>query len=55
MEKAVNMARMMDIPVIELVENMSYVVCPDCKKEYHVFGQSRIDDIAEKSPHRNPI
>ncbi|MFI3206549.1 MAG: Mrp/NBP35 family ATP-binding protein [Clostridia bacterium] len=47
-EKAVNMAKMMNIPVLALVENMSYVTCPDCGKELHVFGESKIDSIAEK-------
>ena len=47
-EKAVNMARMMDIPVLGIVENMSYFVCPDCDKEHRIFGESRIDTIAEK-------
>jgi len=45
--KAANMANMMDIPVYGLVENMSYVVCPDCGKEIKVFGDSRIDETAE--------
>ncbi len=47
-EKAANMAQMMDIPVFGLVENMSYVKCPDCGKEIKVFGESHIDKIAEK-------
>ncbi|MGE4277528.1 MAG: P-loop NTPase, partial [Lawsonibacter sp.] len=47
-EKAVNMAGMMHIPVLALVENMSYVTCPDCGKEIHVFGESHIERIAEK-------
>lgn len=47
-EKAVNMAQMMHIPVLALVENMSYITCPDCGKEIHVFGESHIDKIAEK-------
>ena len=47
-EKAANMAQMMDIPVYGLVENMSYVKCPDCGKEIKVFGDSHIDEIAEK-------
>ena len=47
-EKAVNMARMMNIPVLALVENMSYVTCPDCGKQHRLFGESRIDGIAEK-------
>ena len=47
-EKAVNMAKMMDVPVLALVENMSYITCPDCRKEIHVFGESHIDEIAKK-------
>ena len=47
-EKAVKMAQMMNIPVLGLVENMSYVSCPDCGKEYKVFGESHIDEVAEK-------
>ena len=47
-EKAANMAEMMDIPVYGLVENMSYVKCPDCGKEIKVFGESHIDEVAEK-------
>lgn len=46
-EKAVNMANMMNIPVLGLVENMSYVKCPDCSKEITVFGKSNIDEIAK--------
>ena len=45
--KAANMAQMMNIPVYGLVENMSYVKCPDCGKEIKVFGDSHIDKIAE--------
>ncbi|MGN0574254.1 MAG: P-loop NTPase [Acutalibacteraceae bacterium] len=45
-KKAFNMAKLMNIPVLGLVENMSYVVCPDCGKEIKVFGESRIDEIA---------
>ena len=37
-KKAYNMANMMNIPVFGIVENMSYVVCPDCKKSFHIFG-----------------
>lgn len=47
-EKAVNMAKMMNIPVLALVENMSYITCPDCGKEIRVFGESHIAEIAEK-------
>jgi len=46
-EKAVNMANAMKIPVIGLVENMSYVKCPDCGREIKVFGESNIDGIAK--------
>ncbi|MBQ9156867.1 MAG: Mrp/NBP35 family ATP-binding protein [Eubacterium sp.] len=45
-EKAANMARMMQVPIIGLVENMSYVECPDCGKRIEVFGPSHIDEIA---------
>ena len=45
-KKAFNMAKLMSIPVLGLVENMSYVVCPDCGKEIKVFGESKIDEIA---------
>lgn len=47
-EKAINMARLMNIPVLGLVENMSYAVCPDCGKKLNIFGDSHIDEIAEK-------
>ena len=46
--KAANMAKMMNIPVLGLVENLSYVKCPDCGKEIHVFGESHIEQTAEK-------
>ena len=45
-KKAFNMAKLMNIPVLGLVENMSYVVCPDCGKEIKIFGESKIDEIA---------
>ncbi len=44
--KAVNMAKKMDIPILGIVENMSYLECPDCKKKIPVFGESHIDDVA---------
>ncbi len=47
-EKAVKMAEMMDIPVLGIVENMSYFQCPDCGKKHRIFGDSHIQDIAEK-------
>lgn len=46
--KAVKMAKMMNVPILGLVENMSYFVCPDCNKEYPIFGESHIEDIASK-------
>ena len=47
-EKAVNMADMMNIPVLGIVENMSYFECPDCGKMHNIFGESHIDKIAAK-------
>lgn len=46
--KAVNMAKMMNVPVLGLVENMSYFVCPDCGKKHAVFGESQIDETAKE-------
>ncbi len=46
--KAAHMAQMMNIPVLGIVENMSYVKCPDCGKELKVFGDSHIEEVAEK-------
>lgn len=46
--KAVNMARMMNIPVVGIVENMSYFKCPDCGKEHHIFGESKVDAAAKE-------
>ena len=45
-EKAVNMAKIMNVPVLGLVENMSYLSCPDCGKKIEVFGHSKADYIA---------
>ena len=45
-EKAVNMAKIMHMPVLGLVENMSYLVCPDCGKKMEVFGHSKAEEIA---------
>lgn len=45
-EKAVNMANMMNVPVLGLVENMSYLTCPDCGKKIEVFGASKAKSIA---------
>ncbi len=46
--KAVKMAELMHIPILGLVENMSYFKCPDCGKEHKIFGDSHIDEIAEE-------
>lgn len=46
--KAVKMANMMNVPILGLVENMSYYKCPDCGKEHKIFGESHIDDIAKE-------
>ncbi|MBE6612803.1 MAG: Mrp/NBP35 family ATP-binding protein, partial [Ruminococcaceae bacterium] len=46
--KAANMAKMMNIPVLGIVENMSSFKCPDCNKEYKIFGESHIDEVADK-------
>ncbi len=45
--KAVNMAKKMDIPILGIVENMSYVRCPDCDKKIFVFGKSHVEDVAK--------
>lgn len=47
-EKAVKMAKNMNIPIIGVVENMSYFKCPDCNKEYKIFGDSKIEEVAKK-------
>ena len=47
-EKAVNMARIMNIPVLGLVENMSYLTCPDCGKKIEIFGASKADKTASE-------
>lgn len=47
-EKAINMAATMNIRVLGLIENMSYVECPNCKERIYVFGESHIDDVAAK-------
>ncbi len=52
-EKAVKMAQMMNIPILGLVENLSYFTCPDNGKNYKIFGDSHIDEIA--SAHNLPV
>jgi len=47
-QKAIDMARQMDIPILGLVENFSYFKCPDNNKEYKIFGESHIDAVAQR-------
>jgi len=47
-EKAVKMAEMMDVPILGLIENYSYFRCPDCGKDHKIFGDSHIDDVAQR-------
>ena len=47
-EKAINMANLMKVPVLGLIENYSYVKCPDCGREIRVFGESRIEETAKR-------
>jgi len=48
-EKAVHMAQMMDIPVLGIVENMSYFQCDECGKKHHIFGESHLGEIAARN------
>lgn len=45
-EKAVKMANMMNVPIVGLVENMSYFQCPDCGKQHKIFGESHVEEVA---------
>ena len=45
-EKAINMAKLMNIPVLGIVENMSYFKCPDCGNIHYIYGKSKIDEVA---------
>ena len=47
-EKAVKMAQLMSVPVLGIVENMSYFECPDCGKVHAIFGESKIEEIAAR-------
>lgn len=51
--KAVNMAEMMKVPMLGIVENMSYILCPDCGRRISVFGTSHVDEVAAK--HHLPV
>lgn len=46
--KALHMANQMNIPVLGLVENMSYFICPNCNEKHYIFGESHINEVAEK-------
>ena len=47
-EKAIRMANLMEMPIIGIIENLSYFVCPDNGKSYQLFGESRIEAIAKE-------
>ena len=47
--KAVNMAKKMNIPIVGLVENMSYLECPDCGRKISVFGESHVEEVAKEN------
>ena len=46
--KAVKMATMMNVPILGIVENMSYFECPDCNKKIEIFGKSKIEETAKE-------
>jgi Mrp family chromosome partitioning ATPase len=46
-QKAVNMAEMMNVPILGVVENMSYITCPDCGKKLYPYGESRLEEAAK--------
>jgi len=48
-EKAVNMAKMMNVPILGIVENMSYFKCPNCNEKHYIFGDSKIEEFAKKN------
>ena len=47
-KKALGMAKLMNVPILGLVENMSYITCPHCGEQIHLFGSGKIDEIAQK-------
>ena len=47
-EKALNMSEMMHVPVLGLVENMSYFKCPSCQEKHEIFGHSHVEESAQK-------
>lgn len=48
-EKAVNMANIMKVPILGIVENMSYFMCPNCNEKHKIFGESHIEEVAKKN------
>ncbi len=52
-KKAANMARKMNVPILGIVENMSYVLCPDCGKKIEIFGKSAAEALAKEYDVRN--
>ena len=46
--KAINMASMMNVPIVGLVENMSYFTCPKCDEKHYIFGEGKTDEVASK-------
>jgi Mrp family chromosome partitioning ATPase len=48
-KKSMNMAGMLSIPILGIVENMSYITCPDCNKKIHLFGESKVPEISEET------
>ncbi|MGN0467873.1 MAG: P-loop NTPase [Acutalibacteraceae bacterium] len=44
--KAVNMAKMMNIPIVGIIENMSYFICPECQSRHYIFGESKTARVA---------
>ena len=52
-EKAVKMAELMNVPILGIVENMSYFECPDCHEKHSIFGESNIEEVAKKHGIKN--
>ena len=48
-EKAVKMAKLMEIPILGIVENMSYVECPNCAEKISIFGESKLEETAKNA------
>ncbi len=48
-KKACKMAKLMNVPIVGIVENMSYLVCPDCGKQIDIFGKSKLEEVAEET------